>query len=191
MRSISVIHQNYNLCSLKVCICTLLGWQACCGVTWLTCTWFITQTHPFLPYVRTDRFITHLEVPWQRRGRCKASLTCSWEQPCWKSALHMEWLKGTEAAAFLLKHLLKPQFQMWDKCASLALLCNSVLGMISLVWLPMANKRNHTGCDAEAQGKHHTNKIHCRNQHLHWWAWCTAMCVVIFPLSILALLIFS
>lgn len=78
-----------------------------------------------------------------------------------------------------------------DKCTSLALLCNSVLPMISLVGLPNANKRNHTGCDTEAQGNRHTNKIHCRNQHLHRWAWCTAMCVTIFPLSILALLIFS
>lgn len=75
--------------------------------------------------------------------------------------------------------------------ASLVLLCNRALAMISLVRLPKANERNHTGCDTEAQGNHHTIKIHCRNQHLHLWAWCTAICIVIFPLSILALLILS
>lgn len=75
-----------------------------------------------------------------------------------------------------------------DKRASLALLCNSALAIISLIQLPKANDRNYTGCDTEAQGNHHTMKIHCRNPHLHWWAWCTAMWVIFFfPPSILAL----
>lgn len=38
-------------------------------------------------------------------------LSCSREQHCWRSALHTGWLKGSEAAAFLLPNLTKHQFQ--------------------------------------------------------------------------------
>lgn len=81
----------------------------------------------------------------------------------------------------------------WDKHAPPALLCTRALAMISLIQPPKAKKRNqnHTGCDTEAQGNHHTIKIHCGNQHLHWWAWCTAMWVIFFSLYILALSISS
>lgn len=80
-----------------------------------------------------------------------------------------------------------------DKHAPPALLCTRALAMISLIQPPKAKKRNqnHTGCDTEAQSNHHTIKIHCGNQHLHWWAWCTAMWVIFFSLYILALSISS
>lgn len=185
-------------CTLwRVFICTPPGWQAWCGVTGLTCSWHMTQTQWFLPHVRSDHFMTHLQVPQWRRGRCKASLTVAFMLS--RAALlevctaHGMAQRLWGCCISITKPDQTPVSKLCngDKRASLALLCNSTLAMTSLIQLPKANERNHTGCDTEAQDNHHTIKIHCRNQHLHWWAWCTAMKVIFLPLSILALSIFS
>lgn len=80
----------------------------------------MTDWHAFGTWPKHTHFCHMPEVTISRHtcrclsgeeGGARQSLICSGEQHCWRSALHMEWFKGSEAAAFLLTNLLKPQFQ--------------------------------------------------------------------------------
>lgn len=139
----------------------------------------MTKTHPFLSRFRSYHFHCmtntgrHLMEEREVQGAptnsfhaLNSSLTGGLH---WRS--HGSLKDSVRPTPFSLTNGFKPQFQNSAIETNLpptssCYIC--ALAVISLIQLPKANNRNHTGCDTEDENNHSTIKAYCRNQHLHW-----------------------